>query len=152
MRRLCVVAVLGLCLKAGQASAVFEDVSSPERNVHMKVDGEAQADSPEALLQAEEARQAAARARVEKIRNLPPEKVQAWTEGRIEEEELERFAVSESAEAAAANAPLAVEIPRSRVIRLELCVGLAVCMAVVWWRRRRQEQLVQQVSEKKRSA
>jgi hypothetical protein len=142
------VVLMAIGLGAWRASAVFEDTSSPEENVTLKVDGEAQAVPPQMLLSKEQERQDAARARAEKIRNLPPEKVKEWAEGRLSEEDLARFAAP--AEAPAGDAPAEVAIPRGRMVRLALCGALVVVLGGVLWRRRRLERAAV-VAEKRRA-
>lgn len=130
--------LLVTCLWAAQAPAVFEDLSDHAANAQAKVDGEAQAPQPEAVVQHEAERQEAARVRAEKIRRLPPSQVEAWAEGRLSDEDLDRLSVAQ--EEAAAAAELVVTVPRGRVLRLVFSGLLAVFLAGVLWRRRRQEQ------------
>jgi hypothetical protein len=131
--------LLVTCLWAVQAPAVFEDLSDPDANAQAKVDGEAQAPQPEKVLQQEVERQEAARVRAEKIRRLPPSQVQAWAEGRLSDEDLDRLSLAQ--EEAADVAERMVTVPRSRVLRLFLSGLLVVFLAGVLWRRRRQAQL-----------
>lgn len=139
MRRSVLVAALCLCWLARPASAVFENVSSAEENVRARMEREAQETvRPEVLRQREEERQEAARNRADRIRRLPPGKVAEWAAGRLSDEDLERFSASKE-EADAASAPVTVEIPRDRMVRLMLCGALVCGLAGVLWLRRRRE-------------
>lgn len=129
--------LLGLCLLARSGLAVFATGADPEELMRAIANRESSAEQAETAREQQESLQAAARAKVEKIRNLPPDQIKAWTEGRISDEELNRF--SAAPVPAADSAASAMKVPRSRLIRLELCGALvAVLGAAVWFRRRKE--------------
>lgn len=128
-----------LALFAARAPAVFDDLSDPAANVQLKADADAQAPRPESLLLREEERQEAARLRAEKIRNLPPEKVQEWVSGRLTEEELGRMAPPAAGAQETASPELEVAVPRERALRLALAGALVLALAAALWRSRRRQ-------------
>ncbi len=138
--------LFAVCSAAGSAWAVFEDKSDHGANVNVKERAESQSQRAEVALRQEEARQEAARQRAEKIRNLPPDQVQAWIEGTLSEEALTRLSVA---------TPLGdttvepVAIPRSRIIRLGVASVLVACLACALWLRRRQDQTSALASKKR---
>lgn len=131
---------------AGSAWAVFEDGSDHGANVNVKERAEFQSQRAEVALRQEESRQDAARQRAEKIRNLPPDQVQAWIDGKLSEEALTRLSVATPLVDTTA-APVA--IPRSRIIRLGVVSVLVACLACALWVRRRQEQTSALASKKR---
>ena len=147
MRRLKFSVALALCLVAGRATAVFEDIADSAANAQSRVDGELRAASPETVVFQEAERQEAARKRVDKIRHLRPDKIQDWLDGKLSEEDLDRFYVPDAE--SDGESEMKVPIPRGRLIRLELCGILVVCLAGVVWHRRRREQVAQTAGKRR---
>jgi hypothetical protein len=88
----------------------------------------------EESLRREDARRAEAVKKAEKIRNLPPERVQDWISGKLSEEDLDRL----SSEPRKQEPEVLLDVPRSRLNRL-LLVGAAVLILSFFfgWQRRR---------------
>lgn len=129
---------VSVCLFARLGFAIFATDTASEEIVQARGYKEPSAGSAESAKRKQEEIQESARARVEKVRNLPPDQIQAWTEGKITDDELNRLSVAPGAAADAV--AVAVAVPRSHVIRLEICGALVVVLAGVLWYRRRQEQ------------
>ena len=122
-----IAAGLAACLSAW---AVSEDVNVPDLDARKR---EAQERlGAEALVRHLAQREQAA-ARAQKIRELPPEQIAAWSASDQSDAVLERLANAPRAAAAPAEAA----IPPGRRVRLEWVGALSVVLAVCVWLQRR---------------
>ena len=126
------------CFIAATASALVDGAVDPSLILSAR-EREARSEPVSVVLAAEKARRAEAETRAQKIRNLPPEQVRAWVEGRLTEADLSELAAS--AATGTQNSAVTVTIPRSRINRLILVSAATVILAVLFVLSRRRERL-----------
>jgi len=131
---LCVAALL---LSANMARAVVEDAASPDLVARDKVDRDERGVSPETSLRKEAARRAEAEKKVEALRNIPPERVQDWINGKLSEAELEKVV----AEAKGKPRGVAAPAPRLKLNRFLLLSLATLVLAFVYSAQRRRARM-----------
>lgn len=126
------------CFIAATTSALVDGAVDPSLILSAR-EREAQSEPVAVVLAKEKDRRAEAETRAQKIRNLPPEQVRAWVEGRLTEADL--TALAASAATGSQNSAVTVTIPRSRMNRLILVSAATVILAVFFFFSRRRERL-----------
>jgi len=126
------------CFIAATTSALVDGAVDPSLILSAR-EREAQSEPVAVVLAKEKDRRAEAETRAQKIRNLPPEQVRAWVEGRLTEADLTTLAAS--AATGSQNSAVTVTIPRSRMNRLILVSAATVILAVFFFFSRRRERL-----------
>lgn len=139
---LCVVAFL---LSSGMVRAVSEDASPSDLVVREKVDRDERGISPAAGLRKEAVRRAEAEKKVEALRNIPPERVQDWINGKLSETELEKVV----AEARAKPLGVAAPAPRLRLSRF-LLLSLATLVLAFFYNVQRRRARMEAAKKKPR--
>lgn len=135
MRARLAFVLAGFSLMAGGAFAVREDAVNPDRVLQETGSRGMRGLSALDEVRQEEARRGEAEKKVERLRNLPPERVQDWIRGKLSEADLERVV----AEPQAAAAETAVPVPRGRLNRLLLVSGAVLVLALLYALQRRRE-------------
>ena len=129
------------CFIAATAFALVDGAVDPSLILSAR-EREAQSEPVAVVLAKEKARRAEAETRAQKIRNLPPEQVRAWVEGRLTEADL--TALAASAATGSQNSAVTVTIPRSRMNRLILVSAATFILAVCFVLSRRRGRLAGQ--------
>jgi len=129
---------LGICVTlffflSVRVFALKEDTDPADMMVIDKVSSDARAIGLKRGREIEGARRAEAEKKMETLRNIPPERVQDWIDGRLSGEELEKVV------ALAQKTPVAVgmTMPSERVSRLALLSGAALFLALLYGVQRR---------------
>jgi hypothetical protein len=131
---LCVaVCILSSCI----VYAVSEDAASSDLVVRDKVDRDERGISPETGLRREAARRAEAEKKVETLRNIPPERVQDWINGKLSEAQLEKLA----AETRGKPTSVAEPVPRLKVNRFLLLSLATLVLAFFYSAQRRRARM-----------
>ena len=131
---LCVAAFL---LLSGMARAVSEDTLSPDLAVQDKVDRDERGISPATGLRREAARRAEVEKKVETLRNIPPERVQDWINGKLSEAQLEKLVAETRGKPAGAAEP----VPRFKVNRFLLLSLATLVFAFFYSAQRRRARM-----------
>ena len=140
MRQWLAVCVATLLLSPGAVRAVSEAAVDTDSVVQEKVDRDERGISVDESLRREIASRAEAEKRVERIRNLPPERVQDWIDGKLSEADLER--VTSEPHAQQEQGPeVTVTLPRDRLTRLVLVSLGVMVLAFLYGRQRRRERM-----------
>ena len=140
MRLWLAVCVATLVLSPGAVRAVSEAAVDAGSVVQEKVDRDERGVSMDESLRREIASRAEAEKRVERIRNLPPERVQDWIDGKLSEADLER--VTSGSHAQQEQGPEgSVALPRDRLTRLALVSLGVMVLAFFYGRQRRRERM-----------
>lgn len=126
------------CFSAATVSALVDGTVDPGLILSAQ-ERKARSEPEPVVLAAEKARRAEAETRAQKIRDLPPEQVKAWVEGRLTEADLTELAAS--AATGTPKSAATVTIPRSRMNRLILVSAATVILAVFFALSRRRERL-----------
>ena len=137
MRACLCVCATALLLSPGAAHAVSEASVEAASVVQEKADRDARSISMAESLRRVEASRAEAEKRVERIRNLPPERLQDWIDGKLSEADLERVTRETPASQRAVEA--ASVVPSEHVKRLVLVSLAVVALAFLYGRQRRRE-------------
>ena len=103
------------CFIAATTSALVDGAVDPSLILSVR-EREAQSEPVSVVLAKEKARRSEAETRAQKIRNLPPEQVKAWVEGRLSEADLTELPAS--AATGSQNSAVTMTIPRKRMNRL----------------------------------
>lgn len=139
---LCVAAFL---LSSGIVYAVSENTSSSDLVVRDKVERDERGISAATSLRREAARRAEAEKRVETLRNIPPERVQDWINGKLSEAELEKVV----AEAKGKPTGVATPAPRFKLNRF-LLLSLATLVLVFFYSAQRRRERMEAAKKKPR--
>jgi hypothetical protein len=134
-RELCLCVVL-LLLLSGRVCAMKEDTAPADAMVIDKVMSDARAIDLKRGHEQEGARRAAAEKKVEALRNIPPERVQEWIDGRLPAAELEKMAALPQKKGAEGN----MTLPRARRNRLALLSVATLILAIFYGVQRRRTQ------------
>lgn len=138
MRVLCCMCLATLFLTPGMARAISEDKDEAVAVVYAKVEREERGVSPEEALRREEARRAEAAKKVDQIRNIPPERVQDWINGKLSEADLDKAVFAPPAQAPA----VTLAVPRDRLNRLLLASVAVLVLACLYALQRRRARMV----------
>jgi hypothetical protein len=122
-------------LMAGGALAVREEAVNADRVLQETGSRGMRGLSSQEETLREAARRAEAEKKVERLRSLPPERVQDWISGKLTETDLERL----SAAPREAATDTAVPVPRGRLNRLLLVSGSVLVLALLYALQRRRE-------------
>jgi hypothetical protein len=120
-------------LLSGRVFALKEAADPADMMVLDKVSSDSRAIGLKRGQEMEGARRAEAEKKIETVRNIPPERVQDWIDGKLSGEELEKVV------AQAQKKPVEVEMtmPSERVSRLALLSGAALFLAILYGVQRR---------------
>ena len=131
----CVAAFL---LSSNVTRAVSENTLSPDVMVRDKVDQDERSISLETGLHREAVRRAEAEKKVKTLRNIPPEHVQDWINGKLSEEALEKLVVE-----ARKNSSRVAEsmVPRARLNRFLLLSLVTGALAFLYAAQRRRTRM-----------
>lgn len=127
----CVAAFL---LSSNLVRAVSENTLAPDVAVRDKVDWEERSISLETGLHREAVRRAEAEKKVKVLRNIPPEHVQDWINGKLSEEALEKLVVEARKNPSGGAKPI---VPRARLGRFLLLSVVTVVLAFLYAAQRR---------------
>jgi hypothetical protein len=123
-------------LFSGRVCAMKEDATPADMMVIDKVSRDARAISLKRGREMEGARRAEAEKKIETLRNIPPERVQDWIDGKLSGEELEKVV----AQAQKTPVEVGMTMPSARVSRLALLSVAAFFLALLYGVQRRRAQ------------
>lgn len=132
-RHLCCCVAL-LLLVSGRVCAMKEETALADQMVLDKVLRDARETDLKSGHEGETARRAAAQKKVEDLRNIPPERVQDWIDGKLSAAELEKVAALPQKKTAEVN----MRLPRTRINRLALLSVVTLLLTLLYgvYRRR----------------
>ena len=128
------VLIAAFILSSDVAFAVREDTANPDSVLQ---DRDMRGVSAQEYLHREELRRAEAEKRAEKIRDLPPESVQDWINGKLSEADLDRLTSTKPSQ----EPVVTVAVPRERLNRLLLVSGAVLVLAFLYGLQRRRARL-----------
>jgi len=131
-RHVCFCVAL-LLLVSGRVCAMKEDTASADQMVFDKVLQDSRETDLKSGHEGEAARRAAAQKKVEDLRNIPPERVQDWIDGKLSAAELEKVAALPQMKGAEVN----MTMPRTRVNRLVLLSVATLILTLLYGLHRR---------------
>lgn len=131
-RHVCFCVAL-LLLVSGRVCAMKEDTASADQMVLDKVMSDSRETDLKSGHEGEAARRAAAQIKVEDLRNIPPERVQDWIDGKLSAAELEKVAALSQKKLAEVN----MTMPRTRVNRLALLSVATLILTLLYGFHRR---------------
>lgn len=134
MRRDVCCCVALLLLGSGRVCAMKEEAASADQMVLDQVLRDGRETDLKSGHEGEAARRAAAQKKVEDLRNIPPERVQDWIDGKLSAAELEKVAALPQKKLAEVN----MRLPPTRVNRLALLSVATLLLTLLYgvYRRR----------------